>query len=614
MGPKYHIYFTEECQCYARDCIDSFHKIPLFSPSDISLLFDYAGLETKGLDLWVVSRIQVSADLSHFAILLIHPHFEVGPIFFLKRTTQKEEKQLQLSGGLTSILYFSEKAFNLVLGKNSQGETLLLYTVPNAQLRPYAVVLVSDGGAKAHQIHSEESSDNFIDIGLTRDQRLATINSNSLTTSEIHLFDLDKMTSKLFHSATAGVECFVDHIPGKFIVLSNHAAQNSTYGLYLVPDEASTSHWSKVSISLDLQCGTITDVEIFADYALIYSTDDQAVYKLHVYRWKEKTLSAVTGLPDICTIKPAGITQDLTSHCSWARISTPIHPPDLYAIDLAASRLKTPFLKPSDFSGGYLPLVAVKRIWTCGSHTKVPITYISQARSNKPLLLVAYGAYGVNADPEFKEAYLPLIRRGWEVAIVHIRGGSELGPAWYTRERQDSVDDVLAAAHRFGTRTKAILGISAGAVAVAGAVHREPDRFKAMILRVPFLDVVGSMLDPTAPLTKVEYLEWGNISDSAIAYRKLLTLSPYETIPCVQTPPAIMISAGGQDQRTDPSATLRYIARWRKMLHDQGLSDWEVHSRLLINMDMAMGHRSIDSHQYYASVSQELSFLLEHCP
>lgn len=210
--------------------------------------------------------------------------------------------------------------------------------------------------------------------------------------------------------------------------------------------------------------------------------------------------------------------------------------------------------------------------------------------------------------------------------MLTFRGGSELGPVWYTRKRQDSVEDVLAAAHHFGARTKAILGVSAGAVAVAGAVHLEPskdtrlpaltssDTFKAMVLRVPFLDVVGSMLDPAAPLTKVEYLEWGNIADSDAAYQKLLTHSPYETIPSVQDPPAMMISAGGQDQRTDPGAALRYIARWRKVLCDQGVVDPEIHARLLINMDMAMGHRSVDSDKYYASVSQELSFLLEHCP
>lgn len=100
---------------------------------------------------------------------------------------------------------------------------------------------------------------------------MATINSNSLTTSEIRLVDLDDkaMLPKLFHRASAGVECFVDHIPGKFIVLSNHAAQNSTFRLHLVSEEGfllgrDPRHWSEVSTPLDIPCGTMTDVEIFA--------------------------------------------------------------------------------------------------------------------------------------------------------------------------------------------------------------------------------------------------------------------------------------------------------------------------------------------------------------
>lgn len=101
--------------------------------------------------------------------MLSHPHQEVGPIFFLKRSCP-EEMDVQLSGGPTRILYFSASAFNFVLGKNSQGDALLLHTVPNAQLRPFSVVLVSEEGTNVRRIYAEEHSDNFIDIGLTRDQ------------------------------------------------------------------------------------------------------------------------------------------------------------------------------------------------------------------------------------------------------------------------------------------------------------------------------------------------------------------------------------------------------------------------------------------------------------
>ncbi|KAI0234195.1 hypothetical protein L0F63_000095 [Massospora cicadina] len=634
VGGRYTLYFSEGTGCYARDPTRGLLKIPLFGPKDIVPLFRKVSFSTEAMDLWTVSKINASADLQYLAVSFAHPHHEVGPLFLLRRASSQASQSVGLSGGSMDVLHFAERAFNFVLGHDRQRGATLLYTIPNPQLRPYRVMLVSGEGAVVREVYTEGNSANFVDIGLTRGQRFVTVNSNSLTTSEIYLLDLhDQAPPQLFHKAVAGVECFIDHLPGRFLVLANLGAG---FQLFSVPESAyfdkrSSQPWGELASPLDLRCGTITDVEAFSDHLLIYSRDGQGDSKLNVYHWETNRTLPVEGLPEICTLRPAGILQVLSSchlrrqnfasQVAWVRLSTPLHPPKRYCVDLASARLRCPSPGLRDPLGDGLPYPKVGKVWTSegDGRPRVPITTIATSDASKPVLLVAYGAYGINLDPEFREFYLPLLRRGWGIALVHARGGGELGPAWYTRNRQDGVADVLAAARHFGRRPKAILGVSAGAVAVAGAVHAEPgnllgpthrsaDAFQAMVLRVPFLDVVGGMLDPAAPLTEVEYLEWGDIRRSSATYHRLVAVSPYETVPSTRSMPAILVTAGAKDLRADPNAALRYIARWRAMLHAQGLPS-PSHQRVLINVDMTMGHRSVDSQRYDALVAQEVAVI-----
>jgi oligopeptidase B len=160
---------------------------------------------------------------------------------------------------------------------------------------------------------------------------------------------------------------------------------------------------------------------------------------------------------------------------------------------------------------------------------------------SNPVLLLGYGAYGVCVDVGFKVEYLPLLQRGWVLAFAHPRGGGELGRAWHQDGRGErkgnSIVDYLRCAEWLveeGYAKKgrvAGYGGSAGGLLVAAAANRRPELFGAMVLKVPFLDIVRTMCDPTLPLTIHEFDEWGDPGSEAKVLQAMHAYSPYETLP-----------------------------------------------------------------------------------
>ena len=209
---------------------------------------------------------------------------------------------------------------------------------------------------------------------------------------------------------------------------------------------------------------------------------------------------------------------------------------------------------------------------------------------NQPMLLHGYGAYGVSYSTGFHESWLCLLDRGWTVGIAHVRGGGELGRDWYDggklRNKHSSFDDFIACCEHLininvtTTDSLIISGGSAGGLLMGTVLNQRPDLMAGCVAEVPFVDVTNTMLDPTLPLTIIEYEEWGNpnILDQ---YNTMMTYDPYQQYSDQQYP-SLLVTAG----LTDPRVGFWEPAKWiAKIRHSNTHSD-----SILLWTNLSAGH------------------------
>jgi oligopeptidase B len=231
---------------------------------------------------------------------------------------------------------------------------------------------------------------------------------------------------------------------------------------------------------------------------------------------------------------------------------------------------------------------------TASDGTAVPISLVSRGPLERdrprPIFLSGYGAYGLTYDPAFSPNTLSLLDRGVIVAIAHVRGGEEMGRPWYEAGRRlakrTSFTDFIACAEHliaegFTTPNQLVInGGSAGGLLIGAVINLRPDLFLAALAEVPFVDVINTMLDPSLPLTVIEYDEWGNPSDPE-TYAYIRSYSPYDNVEAKEYP-HLLITAGLNDPRVAYWEPAKWAAKLRATKTDQ--------NRLLLRTNMDAGH------------------------
>ena len=227
----------------------------------------------------------------------------------------------------------------------------------------------------------------------------------------------------------------------------------------------------------------------------------------------------------------------------------------------------------------------------------VPLTVLmrkgTRLDGNAPLLLNAYGAYGVSTEAEFSVAHLALADRGWIFAIAHVRGGSEKGRRWFLDGRRfhkanTFTDYIACAEHLIGqryTRAKRIVayGLSAGGLLMGAVANMRPDLWAGVIAQVPFVDMLNTMSDADHPLVPLFRPDWGDPLSDPQAYDYIAAISPYENVKHQAYPP-ILSTAGIRDGRVSYWEPAKFIANVRA----QSSSGKPA----MLLTDMAAGHQS----------------------
>ena len=263
-----------------------------------------------------------------------------------------------------------------------------------------------------------------------------------------------------------------------------------------------------------------------------------------------------------------------------------------YDMDKRERRL----LKRTDVLGGYDPTRYVsERLHAKASDgTPIPISIVYRKDvprdGSNPLLLTGYGSYGISSNPGFSSNRVSLLDRGVVCAIAHVRGGGEMGKKWHDQGRmfakKNTFTDFIAVAEHL-IREKwtskdrlAIEGGSAGGLLIGAVVNMRPDLFAAAIARVPFVDVINTMLDATLPLTVGEFEEWGDPRDRE-QYEYMKSYSPYDNI-AARAYPAMLVKTSFNDSQVMYWEPAKYVARLREMKTDS--------NPLVFKVNMAGGH------------------------
>lgn len=290
-------------------------------------------------------------------------------------------------------------------------------------------------------------------------------------------------------------------------------------------------------------------------------------------------------------------------------------PAQIRQLDLASGEQvvlkQTPVLGPFD-ADAYVS----QRLWaTAADGTQVPISLVVKREAlgqPVPLYLYGYGAYGESLDPWFSHARLSLLDRGVAFAIAHVRGGGELGEAWYRAGKQEhkpnTFNDFIACAEHliangFTTAEQlAISGGSAGGLLIGAVLNQRPELFKVAIAEVPFVDVLNTMLDPDLPLTVTEYDEWGNPQEPDV-YDRIRAYAPYENVK-PQAYPALLVIAGYNDSRVQYWEAAKWVAKLRATKTDG--------NPLLLKTELGAGHGGMSGrYQGLRDVALEYAFVLK---
>ena len=258
------------------------------------------------------------------------------------------------------------------------------------------------------------------------------------------------------------------------------------------------------------------------------------------------------------------------------------------------------------------------RSWaTAPDGTQVPLSIVCRKGTPRdgtaPALLYGYGSYEASMDPGFGISRLSLLDRGFVYAVAHVRGGGEMGRHWYDDgkmlNKRNTFTDFIACAEQlvaegWTSHDRLIAeGGSAGGLLMGAVANLAPQAFTGIVASVPFVDALNSILDPSLPLTVIEWDEWGNPLDNADVYAYMKSYSPYENV-VAQDYPAILAITSLNDTR------VLYVepAKWVAKLRETKTGD----SPLLLKTEMNAGHGGVSGR--YASWHErawELAWIID---
>ncbi|HKG68359.1 MAG TPA: S9 family peptidase, partial [Segetibacter sp.] len=474
---------------------------------------------------------------------------------------------------------------------------------------------------KRHRLGSNESEDetvyeendksNYIGVVKSKSEKYIFIYTGGTLSSETRFIKASEpdATFKVFQPRMKEVLYEVTALDDKFLIVTNWKAKN--FRLMECPlDKTDSTQWKEVIPHREDVL--LSGIEEFKNF-LVISERKNGLVQLRIKDLKNNNESYLDfDEPAYMAYVGANPEYNTTTlRYNYTSLTTPSS-----EFDYNMSTKQKKLVKQQDVLGGYNSKdYLTERLYaTAMDGTKIPVSIVYKKGfkkdGNSPLLLYAYGSYGHSTDAAFNSSRLSLLNRGFAFAIAHIRGGQEMGRAWYEngkmmRKKNTFTDFIdcgkFLVEQKFTSKEHMYAqGGSAGGLLMGAVLNMAPDLWHGVIAQVPFVDVVNTMLDESIPLTTNEFDEWGNPKNKE-AYLYMKSYSPYENVER-KNYPNILVTTGLHDSQVQYFEPAKWVAKLRAMKTDNNV--------LLLHTNMEYGHGGASGRfDYLKDIALNYAFL-----
>lgn len=439
-------------------------------------------------------------------------------------------------------------------------------------------------------VYTEHDARFVVGLQTTRSRAYCCIASENKDTSEVRVIPLDTPDTapRVLLPRKPGHEYQVEHAGAHWYFRTNWRAKS----FYVVRAPLADPRPAQWKTMVPPRAGIeVDDIDLFATH-LVVTERVRGLPQLRALPLLRGRVQKFTTAEETCAVE-LGENPEFSTTTIRVVYSSLVTPRQIIDWNVATGAQRR---RKQDTIRGYRSAnYRCERVWI-RSHdgVRVPMSIVCpknfRCDGTAPVMLYGYGSYGHVVDDAFTPNWITLLRRGFAVAVAHVRGGGELGRAWYDAgkklQKPNTFRDFCACAewlvrHRWTSSQRLIArGASAGGLLMGAVANSHPELFAGIVAGVPFVDVVTTMSDPTIPLTTLEYDEWGNPAQPAF-YRCIRRYSPYDNVRS-QNYPAMLVTAGLHDPRVGYWEPAKWVAKLRTMKMDT--------NPLLLHTDLGSGH------------------------
>ena len=553
-----------------------------------------------------------------------YDYFDIGA-FQISRDHQLLAYSVDTTGSETFTLYVKDlnaggllkdeiKNIYYYVEWGNDNKTIFYTTLDEAK-RPYKLYrhILGTAQEEDEMVYQESDEAFYLSISKTRNKEYLIMILGSITTTEVRYLkaDLPKDNFQVIHPRQHEMEYYVAHHSDKFYIMTNDEAKNFKLMEVSVTDP-SKKNWKEVIPHSDSV--KIDGMDVFRNHLVVYERE-KGLKKIRITNLMDSQVHYVD-FPEPVYTYWRSRNPDFNTNMLRFNYTSLVTPRSVfdYNMDTKTRELK----KQYEVLGGYDPsLYQSERIFAKASDgTMVPLSLVYRKGmvkdGNNPLLLHGYGSYGISQEPTFSSNRLSLLDRGFVYAMAHVRGGGEMGRYWYEdgkllKKKNTFTDFIACAEHliaeKYTSSNKLVIyGGSAGGLLMGAVTNMRPDLFKAVIADVPFVDALNTMLDPSIPLTVIEYEEWGNPNEEEY-YDYMKSYSPYDNVEAKDYP-NMLITAGLNDPRVQYWEPAKWTAKLRALKTDKNI--------LLLKTKMGEGHMGASGrYDYLKDIAFEYAFIFD---